>query len=1303
MKTLLLLLTLAVVGLAATAQPSFPTPFGPTELPEGFLANRGQVRDFHNKPVEYVYFQANLGGQQVFITRYGLSILLSRTKSVTRQASAQSRSIKAPQNASPADSLTIARYELERIDIVLKGASISPGNISTTARPGSPQYHLYLDNRSTASSGLQLQSEVLIKNVYPGIDWKVYIQEGKGGPSTLKYDFIVHPGADPSRIRLRYSDNAPLVPSGSQLKAQARMGVIREEEPYSYLKESGAQVEVAYRVKKNSVQFQVAPYDTSSTLVIDPSIFWMTYLSANDPAVRYQSIFGNDVETDRHGNIFVQLTAGGNTPFPTKNPGGGAYFQDHTASPNGSMILLKFAPGGQLLWATYFGSSVGGRHMTIDKEGNIIALGAVQFTTPDYTPANPTIPLLDNGGFYNAKLNKYFITRFSGEGVLEWSTYYLSEGSYPMDMSYDESGNVYVVGWSTIWDFPTADPGGGAYVVKTPQAGHAQTLFISQFDPSSRLTWSTRIEGNDYDPYARVCTDRQGNIYLGGQTRSTNYPLVNAGGYFNDNSYGSVITRFNAARQMTWSTYYPGAFALADLTTDTDNNLYVMLDRRIVKFNSRTERVFETSVTTTQMHFWSKIQYDPVRDQLQLLGVMNDGYWGFPTINTACNGSFFHNGQYPRKFTNATGPIFATLTRDGVFTYRSLVDWIYEYYNYNEMTVDIQGNPIYLFGNNYNAFTQGNPQLTNPGNGAYFDPKCCYSPGMGRMSALLLKLIASEISVDTVVTAPSGCDCSGTITARPACGQAPFRYEWSNGAATETVTGLCPGTYWVKVTDATGLSKTLYVTLPNPPGSVSSFLTDITQENCHQANGSLTVHAVQGGMAPYAYALNEGAFGSSASFTGLDSGRYVLSVKDASGCVIRDTVTVSRIQGPSAVRYEATKSTCLADDGQLRITGVQGGVAPYRYALGDGAENTTGHFTGLAAAAYPLRVTDAAGCTYTTTLTIERSAPPTEVRFTTGNDHCGQGIGFVEVTGVTGGTAPYTFSVDNQTFGSSPLISLAAGPYTLLVKDANGCVLQKDGVTVGAESGPTAVDLTVVHAVCGKATGELTVAAVKDGVQPFSYAVDGAGFGPSDQFTGIAPGSHTLVVKDRYGCTLEKSFEVTHTPMAAFHLVPADTTVCYGEQLSLTLLGDADEIGSLRWNIPAQGTSALLRAGEEKSVWVTITDKNNCVIRDTALVRVKACNPPETCLEIPTAFSPNKDGKNETVGPLANGCIIASVYLQIFNRWGEPVYETRQLGTGWDGRYKGREQPVGVYPFLCTYVGEDGVKRERKGTILLLR
>jgi gliding motility-associated-like protein len=1298
MKYVILITFLNALCVNILAQPSVTySPSGLTKFQSsesGFLKNYGQVKDIGNKPVSFVYFQSNLYGQQVFVTNYGISILFSRIINTSKKV-ADITDIRIKGNPDIADTSQQVSYELERVDISLQNAKILPQKITTKTRFNSPEFNLYLSKSTIERQNLI--NELLVKDVYPGIDWKIYIKEEEGKSACMKYDFIIHPGADPSLIKIKYSKNAELELNNNELKATAKMGYINERMPYSYLDENKQEINVRFALKSNNISFEVADYDISKTLIIDPSIFWLTYLSPINHSLNAYKIFGNDVETDANGNIFVQLSASNMTPFPTLNPGGGAYYQTVSTIPNGSMIISKFSPVGKMLWSTYFGNGVAGKTMTVDKMGNIVAVGYITSGSPSYPNNNPSIPLLNSGGFFDSVQKSIFIVKFSNNGILKWSSYFANFNTSPTDMSYDQNGNIYVVGWSASSAFPVVNPGGGAYVVTNPQYGSSQVLFVSQFNISDNLTWSTRIEGNDYDPEARVCTDKAGNIYIAGHARSTNYPLLNAGGYYNPTAWGAVITRFNPSRQITWSTYYPQPFLLDDITTDDSLNIYIVAKNKIAKFNAATNLIFETSVNTNLMHFWKRIVYDSVHRQIQLLGIMNDIYFGFPTLNTACNGSFFNTGQPPQTFNSATGPIFATINTNGAFTYRSLVDWVPEYYQYFELTVDKNGDPIYIFGHNSNGYAYPNPQLTNPGNGAYFDDSCSLGG-----SALLLKLNSSELSLNIQVINPNECNCDGTATATPLCGLAPFNYLWSNGATTATVNGLCPGNYWVKVTDANNLTKIVSVLIPYPPGSIKSVVHNVIPENCSKKNGVITIQSVQGGVAPFSYSIDGINYNGNPQFTGLAAGSYFVRVKDWRGCVFIDTVDIAAKAGPSEVVFSVNKTACDKNSGAVMVNNVLGGVSPYLFTIIGVNSNNSGQFTGLAAGSYQLQISDTAGCTLVKSFVVEKEQAPSIAIVSSVSDHCNQKIGGIQVINVAGGKAPYTFSIDSINFVTGTISNLDSGNYSLYIKDSNGCVLKQFPVIVDNTNGPNSSTVSVKNAVCGSLTGEVTVTGVQGGIAPYSYALNSALYSASASFKNVQPGNHILYVKDIFGCTYQKDITITFTQSFLSDLVPSDTIVCYDQTVMLLLKADTSRFKSIVWNIPSQITKAAIKVDDNKFIKVVLTDENGCVVEKTSTLKAKACNTPQNCVWVPNAFTPDKNGRNDKIGPVVNGCRVDYIKFQVFNRYGELVYESKTAGQGWNGFYKGGFQPGGGYVYECEYIAE-GIKINKKGTFLLIR
>ncbi len=206
MKFLFLLLLSTLLSNNSKEQPAIQALLERSALPEGFLKNAGQVIDLENRPVDFVYYQANLGNEQVYITKYGISILFAKAKNITRFVNGLPQKGSLLHNATPSDSICVANYELERVDISLKNASILEKNIITTTDERSPKYNFYFT--TAQSQEQQLLNTVLIKNVYPGIDWKIYVNKENNKTQGFKYDFIIHPGADISKIKLHYSDNA---------------------------------------------------------------------------------------------------------------------------------------------------------------------------------------------------------------------------------------------------------------------------------------------------------------------------------------------------------------------------------------------------------------------------------------------------------------------------------------------------------------------------------------------------------------------------------------------------------------------------------------------------------------------------------------------------------------------------------------------------------------------------------------------------------------------------------------------------------------------------------------------------------------------------------------------------------------------------------------------------------------------------------------------------------------------------------------------------------------------------------------
>ena len=213
----------------------------------------------------------------------------------------------------------------------------------------------------------------------------------------------------------------------------------------------------------------------------------------------------------------------------------------------------------------------------------------------------------------------------------------------------------------------------------------------------------------------------------------------------------------------------------------------------------------------------------------------------------------------------------------------------------------------------------------------------------------------SYTGVVASVTSQVGCAgaAGGEIAAMGQNGLLPYTYAWSNGQTTGTATGLVAGTYTLTVTDSTGCSTVATLTLNDPP--VLNLNVTGTNLNCNGDNSGMVSTSISGGIPGYSYAWSNGA--TSSQLTNAAAGNYTLTVTDANGCELVDTVTLTE---PTAV------VAVVQDNGNGTATAMaSGGAPPYSYQWDPNANNqTTMTATGLVDGdVYYVVVTDANGCT----------------------------------------------------------------------------------------------------------------------------------------------------------------------------------------------------------------------------------------------------------------------------------------------------------------------------------------------------
>jgi hypothetical protein len=481
---------------------------------------------------------------------------------------------------------------------------------------------------------------------------------------------------------------------------------------------------------------------------------------------------------------------------------------------------------------------------------------------------------------------------------------------------------------------------------------------------------------------------------------------------------------------------------------------------------------------------------------------------------------------------------------------------------------------------------------------------------------------------------PTNVSCNGgsngAITTTVTNGSSPYTFLWSNGSTTQNLSGINAGGYTITVTDQNGATGTASVTITEP----SAITLSSTQVNvlCNGASTGSIDLTVSGGVSPYTYDWsNDGAENpdnDTQDLSGLAAGSYTVTVTDANGCTKTSSATITQ---PSMIALSITQVNVLcngASTGSIDLT-VSGGVSPYTYDWSnDGAENPdndTQDLSGLSAGSYTVTVTDANGCTKSSSATITEPSMIT-LSTTQVNVLCnGASTGSIDLT-VNGGVSPYTYDwsndgAENPDNDAQDLTGLSAGSYTVTVTDANGCT-KTSSATI---TEPSAIILTTtqVNVLCNGASNGSIDLTVSGGVTPYTYdwSNDGAENPDNDaqDLSGLVAGTYTVTVTDANSCSNTTSVTITQPAgllLSSTVVNPSNCFVADGS-IDLTVNGGVTPY-TYDWSNdgaenPDNDPQDLINV-VEGSYTVTVTDANGCTsTHSKVLDYIDNVNPTMNC------------------------------------------------------------------------------------------
>lgn len=560
-------------------------------------------------------------------------------------------------------------------------------------------------------------------------------------------------------------------------------------------------------------------------------------------------------------------------------------------------------------------------------------------------------------------------------------------------------------------------------------------------------------------------------------------------------------------------------------------------------------------------------------------------------------------------------------------------------------------------------------------------------PGTGSVTITQPAALAGTTSSNNATCGSSNGSASINVTG----GIAPYTYAWSpTGGNAATANNLAAGNYSVTVTDGNNCQITQSVTVNSAGGATITIGTAQNPTCANSTNGSIQT-TITGGATPYSIQWTPSG-GTSANASNLGAGTYTITVTDNNNCVSSATATLT---APLAITgtISTNPATCGATDGSATVTATGGtGNLSYSWSPTGGNAATV---NGLSSGPYTVTVSDQNQCSVTFNANVPANGGPTVTINTVSPVLCANGTNGQLTANVTGGTAPFTYSWSPSGGSAATASNLSPGIYTVTVTDAANCVVSASS-TLNNPSG-ILIQETITPENCGASDGAISVVA-SGGNGNYTY-VWTPNVGSTFSITGIESGDYTLVVTDGNGCSATETYTVGQVGGIIITASAIPAIIDEGQSSQLEAQGGV----SYTWS-PSNTLSCsdcpnpIATPTETTSYTVVGTDANGCSGEATITIVV---NPLCGNVYIPTIFSPNLDGSNDFECVMGN-CIV-ELEFQIFNRWGEVVFQTTDPSVCWDGDYKGKPVNSGTFAYKAYVRRLDGTTESYSGNITLVR
>ena len=492
---------------------------------------------------------------------------------------------------------SVAAYVADPESVILRNhayqvrflrASPSAPHQGTKAAEG--VYNYFLGNDPTKwAAGVKGFGEVEVSQLYPGIDIRYYSEN-----SSVKYDLLIHPNADISKIQLEYTGHDGLeIQKNGDLLVRTSVGNVRENYPYSFQVVNGQRqtVKMRYRVSGNVVSFDADKYDRSQMLIIDPSLVFSTFVGGQAYNWGYSAAADDAGNGYAAGIVFDDRFPVTTGAYQTVFRGG-----SNTGESEGYDIgIVKVNPrGSRRIYTTYLGggNNEAPHSMITDAAENLYVAGRT--ISRDFPTVGGRVGTGGGWDIFVAKLDATgaqllggMIVGGANDDGVNIRNKYPNPRANSLQRNYgddsrseiilDGQGNAIVASCSQSADFPTTS---GAYQVD--KKGKQDGVVLKFASTLNSLSFATFLGSNEDDACYVALEAADGSYLIGGGTAGADFPSVGGGtvqpSFAGGGGDGFIVNLANDGSSIIRSTFIgTGGFdQVYGIQLDISGNVYCM-------------------------------------------------------------------------------------------------------------------------------------------------------------------------------------------------------------------------------------------------------------------------------------------------------------------------------------------------------------------------------------------------------------------------------------------------------------------------------------------------------------------------------------------------------------------------------------------------------------------------------------------------------------------------------------------------------------------------------------------------------